>query len=280
MAALWFDSALLVGMAAIGVLAFEIAWSIDFLCGGRPLHLAGYMFEARKPLYPRALSLFHLAMPPAILSMLRRRGYDRRSLRHQTAVAWLVMPATYALPDPDKNINWVFGPGRQAATRPAAAPLSWRPDGRRYPRRLSADPSRPRARLPPTANFCHVTERAPMIEGISAITLATHDIACAVRFYRMLGFELVRGGEDAAFTSFRADANHLNLIAQPHQRRWSWWGRVIFYDSDVDGFYSRVIAAELKPETAPRDAEWGERFFHLIDPDGHELSFAWPFDSR
>jgi uncharacterized glyoxalase superfamily protein PhnB len=26
----------------------------------------------------------------------------------------------------------------------------------------------------------------------------------------------------------------------------------------------------------PRDAEWGERFFHLVDPDGHELSFARP----
>ncbi len=119
-----------------------------------------------------------------------------------------------------------------------------------------------------------------MIEGISAVTLATHDMACAVRFYRILGFELVHGSEDAAFTSFRAGANHLNLIAQPHQRRWSWWGRVIFCDSDVDGFYSRVITAGLKPETAPRDAEWGERFFHLIDPDGHELSFAWPLDSR
>jgi hypothetical protein len=110
-AALWFDSALLVGMAAIGVLALEIAWSIDFLCGGRPLHLAGYMFDAGKPLYLRAFSLFHLAMPPAILSMLRQRGYDRQSLRCQTAVSWLVMPVTYALTDPDKNINWVFGPG-------------------------------------------------------------------------------------------------------------------------------------------------------------------------
>ncbi|MDB5634956.1 MAG: Glyoxalase [Tardiphaga sp.] len=26
-----------------------------------------------------------------------------------------------------------------------------------------------------------------------------------------------------------------------------------------------------------RDAERGERFFHLIDPDGHELSFARPW---
>ncbi len=30
-------------------------------------------------------------------------------------------------------------------------------------------------------------------------------------------------------------------------------------------------------EAAPRrcrDAEWGERYFHIIDLDGHELSFA------
>lgn len=110
-AALWFDGSLLVGMAAIGVLALEIAWSVDFLCGGRLLDLAGYMFDTSKPLYLRALSLFHLAMPPAILWMLRRQGYDRRSLPLQTAFAWVVMLATYALTDPEKNINWVFGPG-------------------------------------------------------------------------------------------------------------------------------------------------------------------------
>jgi hypothetical protein len=30
----------------------------------------------------------------------------------------------------------------------------------------------------------------------------------------------------------------------------------------------------LYAEAAPREAPWGERFFHLRDPDGHELSFA------
>ena len=38
--------------------------------------------------------------------------------------------------------------------------------------------------------------------------------------------------------------------------------------------YARAIAQGLYPEAAPRDAEWGERYFHLLDPDGHELSFA------
>jgi catechol 2,3-dioxygenase-like lactoylglutathione lyase family enzyme len=40
-----------------------------------------------------------------------------------------------------------------------------------------------------------------MIEGLSAITLATHDMPRAVRFYQTLGFEILHGGEAAAFTS-------------------------------------------------------------------------------
>jgi catechol 2,3-dioxygenase-like lactoylglutathione lyase family enzyme len=115
-----------------------------------------------------------------------------------------------------------------------------------------------------------------MLDSISAVTLATHDMARAVRFYRALGFEIAYGGEDAAFTSLRAGRSYLNLIAQPAERSWSWWGRVIFYDSDVDALHARMIAAGYHPDSAPRDAEWGERFFHVTDPDGHELSFAWP----
>jgi catechol 2,3-dioxygenase-like lactoylglutathione lyase family enzyme len=115
---------------------------------------------------------------------------------------------------------------------------------------------------------------AVMIESISAVTLATHDMRRAVRFYASLGFEMAHGGEDASFTSFRAGSGFLNLIAQPAERRWSWWGRTIFYVRDVDAIFKAALAAGHEPSTAPRDAEWGERYFHLTDPDGHELSFA------
>jgi catechol 2,3-dioxygenase-like lactoylglutathione lyase family enzyme len=115
-----------------------------------------------------------------------------------------------------------------------------------------------------------------MIEAISAITLATHDMGRAVRFYDSLGFEVLYGGETSSFTSFRAGSGYLNLIAQGEDKRWSWWGRVIFYVQDVDATYTRAIAAGHQPSTVPRDAEWGERYFHLTDPDGHELSFARP----
>src|SRR5882724_1052089 len=109
-----------------------------------------------------------------------------------------------------------------------------------------------------------------MIEGISAVTLGTHEMPRAVRFYRALGFEVLHGGEESSFTSFQAGTSYLNLIARSAERRWSWWGRVIFYVADVAALYDRALAAGYQPATVPHDAEWGERFFHLNDPDGHD----------
>ena len=116
----------------------------------------------------------------------------------------------------------------------------------------------------------------PVIESISAVSLATHDMVRAVKFYQMLGFNVRHGGANASFTSMDAGSSFVNLIARSSNQRWSWWGRVIFYVSDVDAMYRRVVENGLHPDTSPRDAEWGERFFHITDPDGHELSFAAP----
>lgn len=109
--ALWARSALLASMAAVGVLALELLWTIDFLTGGRLVGLAGYMFDPDKPLYLRGLSMFHLLLPPILLWLLYRLGYDRRALVAQTILAWIVLPLTYLTTDPEQNINWVFGPG-------------------------------------------------------------------------------------------------------------------------------------------------------------------------
>jgi catechol 2,3-dioxygenase-like lactoylglutathione lyase family enzyme len=116
-----------------------------------------------------------------------------------------------------------------------------------------------------------------MIEGVSAITLSTHDMAQAVAFYEALGFTLKSGGPQAAFTSFHAGTGYLNLTKASADRQWSSWGRAIFYVDDVDAQYARACSAGLAPAFVPRDGTWGERYFHIADPDGHELSFARPF---
>jgi catechol 2,3-dioxygenase-like lactoylglutathione lyase family enzyme len=112
------------------------------------------------------------------------------------------------------------------------------------------------------------------IEGISAVTLIVSEMDRAVDFYESLGFEKCCGGRGKGFTSFRAGPCYINLATGTPMS--SVWGRVIIYVSDVDAMYARARHAGYITETTPEDAFWGERYFHLRDPDGHEISFARP----
>ena len=113
--------------------------------------------------------------------------------------------------------------------------------------------------------------------GLSAITLAAANMAAAVRFYETAGFARITGGPEAAFTTFRAGTGFLNLQLDPvYAPIGAIWGRAIFWVADVDATHGRLVAAGFVPTTAPADAPWGERYFHIHDPDGHEISFARP----
>jgi hypothetical protein len=119
--AMWLENALLASTMAVAVLLPELAWNLDFftrlLVGWRIVGLSDYMFESRRPLYLRSLSLFHVALPILLLWLVHRLGYDRRALLAQTALAWVVLIATYLLSKPADNINWVFGPGSRPQHR-------------------------------------------------------------------------------------------------------------------------------------------------------------------
>jgi catechol 2,3-dioxygenase-like lactoylglutathione lyase family enzyme len=121
-------------------------------------------------------------------------------------------------------------------------------------------------------------QREP-VERISAVTLLTADMGEAVAFYEALGFHLLYGGPEATFTSFRVGASYLNLQLSPGAPRMDVWGRVVLWVDDVDAMYRRALEAGFEPDTSPADASWGERYFHIRDPHGHELSFARPLDS-
>ena len=110
------------------------------------------------------------------------------------------------------------------------------------------------------------------VQHISAITFAVHDMDRSVDFYQRLGFNLVHGGLDAEFSSLRFDNAFVNLHLHPGVIPRG-WGRVIFRVDDVRAYHDRLEKAGLFSEK-PRDATWGERYFRIADPDGHELSFA------
>ncbi len=115
----------------------------------------------------------------------------------------------------------------------------------------------------------------PHRNEINAITLVCTDMARSVRFYTALGFTTSFGGESAEFTTLDIGENHVNLqytgtVPRPG------WGRVVFFVPSPDAIYQTAVESGFEVLTAPANASWGERFFHVLDPDGHELSFARP----
>lgn len=120
--AVWTGSRRLASMPAVGMLAFELAWSLDFLAGGSLLGLAAYMYDSELPLYLRSLSLFHLALPPTIVWLLYRLGYDPTAFAYQLPLTWMAFIGAYGLADTGENINWVYGAGEPQEWMP---PLAW-----------------------------------------------------------------------------------------------------------------------------------------------------------
>ncbi len=121
-AAVIFESSLLASMPAVGVLPLEIFWTIDFLLLGR-FGLTSYMFEKQYPLWLRAISLFHLALPPTLIWFLWNAGYDPLAYPIQLVLTVAVLTFCFLFTDPQKNINWVYGPGEKPQTK--LAPLTY-----------------------------------------------------------------------------------------------------------------------------------------------------------
>ena len=123
---------------------------------------------------------------------------------------------------------------------------------------------------------------------ISAVTLLIKDMHRSCNFYsRIPGFKLIYGGShDEPFTTYEIGKNsnvYLNLEqykpANIQDRYVKNDAKIILYTYDVDKLYSyfkndQNISKLISFENAPIDASWGERYFHIRDPDGHLLSFA------
>jgi len=129
-----------------------------------------------------------------------------------------------------------------------------------------------------------------ILRTINALTLCTRDMERSCAFYSSLGLKATFGGPAEAFTTFSANAPvtkdnnalHINLVLSPGYEPpkpqpgvAGGWGRAVIFVDDVDTLHS-ALASSGVCAPAPRDAPWGERYFHVLDPDGHELSFATP----
>jgi len=129
---------------------------------------------------------------------------------------------------------------------------------------------------------------------ISAVTLIIKNMKRSCNFYSQIpGFKLVYGGSaDDSFTTYKIGNNtsaYLNLelnldsnINNPtNYLDKGHCGRIIFHTDDVNILYSylkgnKEISNMISFENEPKDAPWKERYFHIREPDGYQLSFATP----
>ena len=136
------------------------------------------------------------------------------------------------------------------------------------------------------------------VHKISAVTLIIKNMERSCNFYSEIpGFKLVYGGSpDDTFTTYEigedVQKTCLNLelsITDNHHidngRKRQHFGRIIFHTKDVDKLYSYFksnidILTVISFENEPTDAAWGERYFHIREPDGYQLSFAKPFEKE
>ncbi len=111
-AGLWTCSRLLLSSQAVAILLVGSVWTLDLLTRlvvGR--HLLGggtaYMWDPQWPLFTRLLSLYHVVLPPLLVLVLRRIGYDRRGYRLQAAIA-VVAVSVGRLFGPEVNLNQAY----------------------------------------------------------------------------------------------------------------------------------------------------------------------------
>ena len=139
---IWLESPLLVSMCAVGILAPQVLWVVDFLGNlfGWPVTgMTDYMFKHENSLFLRGLSSFHGWLPFLLIYLVWQLGYDRRALPAWTGLAWVLMLICFFFmppPHPDPgltpvNINYVWGLSDNVAQNfvPPAG-LAGRDDGR------------------------------------------------------------------------------------------------------------------------------------------------------
>ena len=118
--AVWTESALAASMAAVGIVLPQLIWVADFaagLFGVKLLGMTAYMFDERRSLFLRGLSLFHGWLPFLLLFLVKRLGYEKKAFPAWWALAWTLVLFCYAfMPGPTPNagaepvnINYVWG---------------------------------------------------------------------------------------------------------------------------------------------------------------------------
>ncbi|MZD05154.1 glyoxalase [Streptomyces sp. SID5785] len=116
---------------------------------------------------------------------------------------------------------------------------------------------------------------------LDAIGIATSDLSASLAFYRRLGLVFPEGAERLPHVETELPGG-VRLMFDPVEGAQDLGrgriGLAFLCDGPggVDAAYKELTAAGHHGEAEPWDAEWGQRYAVVHDPDGNQVDlFAW-----
>ncbi|MFI1659405.1 VOC family protein [Streptomyces sp. NPDC020472] len=115
------------------------------------------------------------------------------------------------------------------------------------------------------------------------VGLVVSDMAASLAFYRRLGLDVPAGAESAPHVEAAAGGLRIAWDTEDVVRSFDpGWTRPVGNrvglafrcgaPAEVDAVYEELVAAGYRGRLKPWDAEWGQRYAVVLDPDGSEVS--------
>ena len=128
-----------------------------------------------------------------------------------------------------------------------------------------------------------------MTPRFDAIGMVASDMAASVTFYRRLGFAFPEGAEKQPHAEAQLpgglrlmlDSEEIVRSFMPEWQPPTGGGRTALAllcesPSEVDSVYEEMVGAGYHGELKPWDADWGQRYASLLDPDGNGVDLFAP----
>lgn len=119
---LWMESRFIISWQAVALLVFQTLYTIDLvgalLSGHHAFGGTEYMFDPGIPKSVRLLGLYHILVPPLLLWIVYRLGYDRSAWKWQVVTLWILLPINFFW-RPQYNVNFARGIGHEQHLMPA-----------------------------------------------------------------------------------------------------------------------------------------------------------------
>jgi uncharacterized glyoxalase superfamily protein PhnB len=118
---------------------------------------------------------------------------------------------------------------------------------------------------------------------ITSLLLWVQENSLSTKFYKKLGFEVVRSADDHSvvalngFEIILVNMRDEDAFAKDAMSADKGRGMYVYIKvDDVDTKYKELVSQGFEPATQPKDWQWGNREFILKDPDGYKLCFWQP----